>query len=302
VSDQDQQPEQQDSLLRRSIEQPQEPRTPDEDMPDPEVSSRAAGIVSPIPGYTVPAQPEAEDEPRKSPIRPTVRDDTEPQNLLTPSPPTPAVSDQPLTPREQMQRAEEALINLRQKMAKLAADFADGQLNRAQFDAIYARYSEQRDITERLLARDPESQAWQSVVQPGHTQFLKEHFAARVLSYAIYALGEFAQIGLTGALQVGRAHVEAVARRLEVVVATQGTRPGPAHRMAKDGHCVLFVPGEHSIAVVIFSREPSIMQINRIVDIHVDFERANHHALRSRDFASERLVFPHRALFEEKRS
>ncbi len=291
------------SLLRRILGEEQFPRTPDEDVPEVEVDAPPQeGIVSPL----GPSQPdrEAQRDPSPiSPVRPTVQDDSQPQEPLTPSPPGKEPA-RPLTPREQMQRAEEALIRLREKMAQVAAEFAEGKLNQAQFDAIYARYSEQRLITERLLARDPESQAWQSVMQPGHTQFLKEHYEARVLSYAIYDQTTFALINLTGTMRVAHTQAEAVLKRLGAVIAQRGN-PGPAQKQIGDGRCVLFVPGELTAAVVILSRQPSAAQVQRIEDLHQDFERANQHALRRRDYdparAAERLVFPHRALFEEQK-
>jgi hypothetical protein len=248
-----------------------------------------------MPGHPIPEQVGA---PPISPIRPTMPDDTEPPPPLTPSPPDRA--RKPLTPREQMQRAEEALINLRQKMAGIAAEFAQGKLNQAQFDAIYGRYSEQRDITERLLARDPESQAWQSVVRSGHTQFLKQHYKARVLSYAIHDQETFGLIARTGSIQIARSQVEAVLLRLQAVTVQRGN-PGPALKKLGDGRCVLFMPGALTVAIAIFSLEPSRTQIGRIEDIHRDFERANQHALRARDYTTSRMVFPHRALFEEQR-
>jgi hypothetical protein len=199
-----------------------------------------------------------------------------------------------------MQRAEEALINLRQKMAQTAADFAKGKLNQAQFDAIYARYSEQRDITERLLMRDPESQAWQSVIQAGHTGFLIEHFESRVLAYAIYDQNTADLIASTGPFRLKHQQIKAVIERLQAINNDRGN-PGPAQRTLGDDRCVVFVPGERAVAVVIFSREPAAVQIKRIQDIHGDFERANEHALRKRQYGTGRLVYPHRALFEKKK-
>lgn len=290
------------SLLRRLINQERETRAPEDDLPQPtQKSTPPDAMVSPIPGYNRPAQPD--ESPATSPVRPSAPEDGEPQPPIKPSLPE-RTSSKPLppgvTPREQMQRAEEALINLREKMAHIAAEFAEGTLNQAQFDAIYSRYSEQRDITERLLARDPESQAWQSVVQPGHTQFLKQHFEARVVSYAIYDHETGESITTTGPVLMKHGQIEAILNRLRAVAQTRGN-PGPAQKKLTDERTVLFVPGERSVAVVIFSREPAPAQVARIQDIHRDFERANQHALRRRDYAGSRMVFPHRALFEERK-
>ena len=233
-----------------------------------------------------------------SPIRPEPPH-AEPHNASPPLPPIPPMRETkaPLTPRERLQRAEDALIKLREKMAKLAGEFAAGKLNQAQFDAIYARYSEQRDITERLLERDPSSQAWQAVIQPGHTQFLKQHYAAVPLSYAIYALESGTRIALTGTLQMRRPQLEAVLRRLRAVIQERGI-PEPAQKALSDGKHVVFVPGELTVAVVIFSRKPAAAQVARLKDMHRDFERANHRALQQQDYNTARMVFPHRALFE----
>ncbi|MCD4684984.1 MAG: hypothetical protein K8S97_03495 [Anaerolineae bacterium] len=295
--------EQSDSLLRRLLNEDQEPRIPAEGpMHRAEDDTPPGARYSPVPGHNVPAHPQAMDDdaadlPPVSPIRPTVPDsEHDPHAPLTPTPPRTPLERQ-LSPREQMQRAEEALINLRHKMALVAAEFAEGKLNQAQFDAIYARYSEQRDITERLLTRDPESQAWQSVVRPGHTQFLKQYYEARPLSYTIYDLGTFGRIIVTGKIQIREQQVRAVLERLKTVMARRGN-PGAAQKKLPDGKCVLFVPGTLTAVVMIFSLEPATGQIERVSDMHRDFERANRRALQSGDYNPHRMVFPHRALFE----
>ncbi len=250
---------------------------------------------SPAPGSKPGAQ--AKNELR-SPIRPTLPEAPRAQDPRLPEIPLPPTPARPMTPREQMQRAEEALILLREKMSQIAAEFADGKLNRDQFQAVYGRYSEQRDITERLLARDPNSQAWQSVITAGHTAFLIEHYAARVLSYAIYDQATGTQITISGSVQIAEHQVKAVLDRLRTVMAERGN-PGPAQKRLADGSIVLIVPGDLTTAIVVYSREPSAHQIARVVDLQADFERANNRALLRRDYAHSRLVFPHRALFDD---
>lgn len=295
-------PEQLGALIRRVLHQDEhEARVPDELPPEPVNRPDAPDTVrSPIPGYNRPArppEPPGEDDSPVSPIRPAVNDDIQPQAPLTPSVPDRKATSE-LSPREQLQRVEEALINLREKMSQVAAEYAAGTINQAQFDAIYTRYSEQRDITERLLARDPGTDAWQSVIQSGHTQFLREHYEARVISYAIYDQVTAALISVTGPLQIKSAQARAVIARLRAVRERRGDNPGPAQKKLADGRTVLFVPGALSVAAVIFSRTPAAGQVNRVQDMHRDFERANQHALRQQDYATGRMVFPHRALFE----
>lgn len=189
-----------------------------------------------------------------------------------------------------------ALERLRRLMTLIAEEFAAGKLNRAQFHAIYNRYSEQRSIIERLLARNPESQAWQQVARPGHTSFLRQHFEARLIYYALFVLGQE-----RGLLRYGNAtlppEVAPILRALPRFIAERG-RLAPAHKRVKDGRWLVVVPGVHTVSLGLYSLEPSKAQIRQIADLHNDFERANIYALRRGDYALERLVFPQRALFE----
>jgi hypothetical protein len=194
-------------------------------------------------------------------------------------------------------RAAEALERLRRKMATVAEEYARGEINRAQFDAIYHRYQEQRQITERLLDRDPDSDAWQSVITPGHTSFLRNQYEAKVESYAIYHLGNSQQIIRTGHVQIPESQVQPILKRLRAI-GTQGKIPPAAHRTLPEKRRAVFVPGHYSLAIVIFSREPAPAQVKLVQDIHGDFERANTPSLVRDTFDRRGMVFPHRGLFE----
>jgi hypothetical protein len=204
-----------------------------------------------------------------------------------------------LATRSSEDRAAAALERLRQKMAAVSDEYAHGKINRAQFHAIYQRYQEQRAITEQLLKRDPQTGAWQSVVRPGHTSFLRDHYESRVLSYAIYDVESGTQIALNGSVQLPAQQVRPILMKLKEALAKQGTL-STASRQLKDGQWVLFVPGGYTISVVIFSLEPAEMQIKRIEDIQQDFERANRQILQSKIIDRRQMVFPHRALFENQ--
>lgn len=182
-------------------------------------------------------------------------------------------------------------------MTQVAEEFAAGKLNRAQFHAIYNRYSERRRIIEQLISRDPGSQAWQQVARPGHTSFLREHFAARVLYFALYPLGRNAPIVQQGEPSPPPEALLPILRVLPDVLAEKG-RLAPARRQLQDGHWLVVAPGQHTVSIFLFSLEPSAQQLAQIDDLHQDFERANAFALSRRDYTPRRLVFPQRALFE----
>ncbi|MCA9896203.1 MAG: hypothetical protein KC615_24635, partial [Anaerolineae bacterium] len=65
---------------------------------------------------------------------------------------------------------------LRDRLTMLSDEYAAGNINAAQFNALYRHYSEKRILVEKLIERDPDSKAWQAAAQPGFTQNLRERF------------------------------------------------------------------------------------------------------------------------------
>ncbi|MFP4323760.1 MAG: hypothetical protein ACLFTK_15000 [Anaerolineales bacterium] len=246
------------------------------------------------------AHSNAEQSMPRSPIRPHHPQSSgyvgETPKPSKPQPPSAADPDTrtPQTP----EKVELALDNLRQKMAGVAQEYAEGKINQAQFNAIYRRYSEQRDITERLLERNPDSNAWQSVVAPGHTGFLRQHFAARYLSYAIYRLDDATLITLQGRVRLPMAQIRPVIIQIRQIH-SQGHQLGAAWRQLRDESWVFVVPGYYTVAVVIFSLEPATLQRKVVEDAHKDFEQANRRLLERGAYTPDALVYPHRAILAE---
>ncbi len=255
---------------------------------------------------TLPVNPRSTGE--ASPVRPVPPQAATPPEPLSPQPrstqTTAAVASGGVEDRLQ---AEESLEKLREKTAQIANEFAEGKLNRAQFTAMYGHYNEKRVIIERLLARDPNTHAWQSVARGGHTTFLRQHFEARVLSYAIYNYGVVdptTPIIIQGPEPLADAVARPVLTALNVMLNTRiSGKPIRALQKPIDGgHWIGIFPGKYTAALVHFSLEPSSQQFTQMVDIHSDFERANRVTLEHGIRTPEQLVFPHRALFEQTNS
>jgi hypothetical protein len=240
-----------------------------------------------------------------SPVRPTPPEAAAPPPQLTPQTKLSQNIEIPkqISGIEERLQAEEALAQLREKTGQIAAEFAEGKLNRAQFTALYAYFNERRVIIERLLARDPDTQAWQQVAKPGHTGFLRQHFEARVLAYSIYNNGsDDVDNPLTtqGSISMPVGALKPMLTALNVLQRTQNSaKPLAAVRkQIESGRWITIVPGSYTTSVALFSLEPSVQQFTLMQDIHRDFERANHVALERGIRLPDQLVFPHRALFE----
>lgn len=229
----------------------------------------------------------------RSPIRPAKPQEDQPAPAVEP-PPAPAVAEAaPENPTD----PKGALNVLRRKMETIADEFAQGKINRAQFNAMYKRYSEQRTIIEKLLQRNPETDAWRQVMSTkGYTSFLRSHFEAQPVYYAVHAHDQVKPIILGGSKQTNEAFVEPVLQMLWQM--SNRPKTGVGRKTLPTGEWLILAVGEYALTAVVFSLEPSIEQARLVRDLHNDFERANQAALARKWIVPERMVFPQRALVE----
>jgi hypothetical protein len=237
-----------------------------------------------------PQPQEADSASMRSPIRPKAPEPAEAVKVpLRATAPAPA--PQPENPQA-------ALEQLRHKMEVVANEFSQGKINRAQFNAIYGRYSEQRTIIERLIERNPENAAWKQAAAPGHTSFLRDHFEARLQYYLVYQHNIATPLMMGGKQQANMDEVGQVLRSLWGMK----NRPkiGLARKDMTNGQWLVLALGEFAVTLALFALEPSAAQANLVRDLHADFERANRRALERGTRSLDRFVFPQRALTEKQ--
>lgn len=225
----------------------------------------------------------------RSPVRPRRPDDTQPKAPTLPS------SVAPESPTSSSPSA--ALEKLRAKMEQVASEYAQGKINRSQFNAMYGRYSEQRAIIERLIERNPDSKAWQQVIGTGgHTGFLRQHFEAQPQYYVVYRHDSTAPLIFGGKQQPNIDELTPVLRQLW----TMKNRPklGLARKQMGQSRWLVLALGEYAVTLVMFVLEPSLNQAQLVRDMHADFERANRASLERGTARLDRMVFPQRALVE----
>lgn len=231
--------------------------------------------------------------PMRSPIRPAKPQDEQPVHVEAPAPAPTIVETRPESPTD----PKSALNVLRGKMETIADEFANGKINRAQFNAMYKRYSEQRTIIEKLLQRNPETDAWRQVMSTkGYTTFLRSHYEAQPVYYAVHAHEQAEPIIMGGPKPTDERLIQPVLNMLWQM----STRPktGVGRKTLQNDEWMILAVGEYALTVVVFSLEPSIAQARLVRDLHNDFERANGAALARKWIVPERMVFPQRALVE----
>ncbi len=241
-----------------------------------------------------PKESEQKGDPMRSPVRPPRPEDASsvPKEAQDASVPPSSVEQAATT-------SLSALGAIRQKMEVIADEFASGKLNRAQFYALYRRYSEQRTIIERLVERNPDSHAWKQVMTPGQTGFLRTYFAAQILYFVIYRNLERRPILTAG---VEPADVPLLDPILNMVWKIENPpKQGLGRRQLGERKWLILAVGGQSTTAVVWSTEPSIAQARLVKDLHADFERANQTALKRGWIAPDKMVFPQRALLDQKR-
>jgi hypothetical protein len=190
-----------------------------------------------------------------------------------------------------------ALDQLRRKQELVANEFSQGKINRAQFNAVYGRYSEQRAIIERLMARNQNSDAWKQVATPGHTGFLRHHFESLAVYFLVFRHRHPQPLLIAGK---EKPDVEAIRPVLKAVQNLDDQpRAGLARKSLGENRWLVLAAGELAITLVVFSLEPSNSQITLARDLHQDFERANRMLLVRGPLTPEQMVFPQRALVEQ---
>ncbi len=250
-----------------------------------------------------PEQPKPnEDSTLRSPIRP--RPALESDEVPRAKPPSRAnllaraMQSNSVTPPEKAPDDPQAALEaLRRKMETVANEFSLGKLNRAQFNAIYGRYSEQRAIIQRLIERDPENPAWKQAAAPGHTSFLRQHFEARLMFYLVYQHNIPMPLMMGGKQQPNMDQISMVLKSLWGM--SNRPKSGLARKEMQDGQWLVLALGEYALTLAMFQLEPSAAQAGLVRDLHNDFERANRKSLSVGTRSLDRFVFPQRALAEK---
>jgi len=189
-----------------------------------------------------------------------------------------------------------ALQSIREKMQGVVTEYSNGDINASQFNAVYQHYAEKRDIIERMIERNPNSDAWKSVVKQGYTSHLLSQFQAKALHYAVFRRGNTTPLVSSGKLS--RKTAEQIHQLLRIVLKMKSHRTGLARKSIGNGNWLVMAIGDKALTIVTFTVQPSSLQTSKVRDLHEDFEIANDRSLRNNEPA-ERLVFPQRSLLED---
>lgn len=192
--------------------------------------------------------------------------------------------------------AEDVLGKLEEKMNRVTQNFTEGRLNQAQFQAMYTHYTEQRAVILRLLARNPNSDAWKRVAKEGHTTVLRRQHEARLHGLALYDNWSGTTITTLGTFDLPDEILNSLLSSINVDAANLDLNH-PQRTQIEGGRWLVYLRGDYASCVAVYSAEPSTVQLVHLSRKMLEFEIANEWMLDSGTIDPRRLLFPQEALF-----
>jgi hypothetical protein len=190
------------------------------------------------------------------------------------------------------QQAAEYLQRLQQKMNQLAEDFAEGVINREQFQRLYEHYQRERRGVESLLVAEAGDADLRAAIGEGKSVVIRKQHIARAQGYAIYENESGMPVTNLGKFEVDPALVIPMLSSFRAA-AKEIFGGGIRSTAIEGGRWLCFVPGELTTLLALFTTEPAQKQMAYLEDVHRLFEKANRHKLTRSPIDPAGLLFPH---------
>ncbi len=193
-------------------------------------------------------------------------------------------------PPTSSESAKVYIDEIQKKMYRLSSDFADGLINRTQFQAIYSHYQKEISQVESILATEPDS--WEKVSTQGESIMLRKRYLARAQAYAIYDNATGMPLGILGTF---RLDPTLVIPMLSSYRSATNEIFGSSLRLTQheDGQWLCFVSGRYTTMMAVFTNEPIPKQLQYLYGLHQHFERANEPYLMQHPIKISELIYPH---------
>lgn len=235
-----------------------------------------------------------EKTPLSLPDKPPVRERTavpkQNTNEAVAERPSPPPQPQPETTGRDA--AQQFLEKLQDKIGRLADDFANGSINRQQFQELYTHYQREMRAIETLLETAQGESEWGDAFQEGESVLIRQQHAAKAKGYAIYENNSGMPISTLGKFEVDPALFVPMLSSFRSATA-EIFGGGIQASAIEGGRWLCFVPGQFTTMMSIFTAEPAKKQLDFLEQLHRLFEKANRALLANSPVDPGELVFPH---------
>jgi hypothetical protein len=196
--------------------------------------------------------------------------------------------------REQaLVQARERLNSVQEKINRIAEEFAEGQVNRAQFQELFDHYQRERRTILAWIDTTAEVPNWRELAAEGRSMMIRRQHKARVLGYAICDQQSGLPLRSIGMFEEDP---ELVVPMLTAYRSATEEIFGAGIRSTEieGGRWLCFVAGEFTMLMVLFSNEPARKDLEGLDELLRTFERMNRYILRRRPVKPDDLFLPYR--------
>lgn len=188
---------------------------------------------------------------------------------------------------------------IQQKIQKLIAEFAEGQISRAQFHAVYERYTSQLALTDMAgMSRMPD--AIMGMMNDGQSTIaVKEAHMGKAIGMTIYNNRNGTLLETLGDFDVPTAKLAPILNDFTMLMES-GKRVDREVRRIGAKQWLIFAAGRYTTVITLFHNEPSEQQSREIERLHHDFEEANQGFFRSGQVDSSKLAYPFLVFVQRK--
>jgi hypothetical protein len=187
---------------------------------------------------------------------------------------------------------DQYLKRVQEKINRLAEEFANGSINREQFQELFEHYQRERTTIQNWKDSTATAGNWQDISNEGKSIVIRTKHTAKVQGYAIYANESGMPLTTIGDFDIDPDL--AVPMLSSYRSATKEIFGGEMDSTKiEGGKWICFVPGELTTMLALFTREPADRQLNIMKDLHRLFEKANRRHLSNEPINPDLLAFPH---------
>lgn len=190
-------------------------------------------------------------------------------------------------------QARERLNKVQEKINQIAEEFAEGQVNRAQFQELFDHYQRERRTILAWIETASEVPNWRELAAEGRSMVIRRQHKARVLGYAICEQQSGLPLRSIGMFEEDP---ELVVPMLTAYRSATEEIFGAGMRSTEieGGRWLCFVAGEFTMLMVLFSNEPARKDLEGLDELLRTFERMNRYILRRHPIKPDELFLPYR--------
>lgn len=185
--------------------------------------------------------------------------------------------------RDEINQGQAFIAEANKKMTRVAQEFANGEINRTQFQHLYDRYQRQIMRVAQILAETDPTTNWRDAIadeaNPETTLLIKNTLRARIIGYSIYNNRSGMPIETLGDFSVDAELIVPMLSSYRSATA-EIFQAHVRSTQLENGHWLYFMGGQYTTLIALFSLEPAANQLPLVQKAHEDYETANEGVLR----------------------